>query len=278
MTFVRRMLFFFVFLCVGFFALAGGAQPSSEAATPPPSTFEELFKNGVQSYQSGKYDEARELLSQALDKDPNSVSALTNLALTQFQLGKKGYAVALLRKSLALNPDFPTSKAALQFILPQLEVKEIPHEIQFWESFRSQLLEPVPMWVYLFLTALFLFAAGWLWLGFFGRRRKALKDNELLPPFPTVAFVLALGFVICFSLNVLKIYDFQTPRGTVIADKISVLSAPDEKSVTLFDLYAGLEVVLLSVNNEWVQVTYPGALSGWVPKATVLHTSGKVPW
>jgi tetratricopeptide (TPR) repeat protein len=278
MTFARPVLFSFLIIFVGFFASLCGAELPSDSPSESPSSFEELFKNGVQSYQDGKFEQARDSLLQALDKDPNNVAALTNLALTQFQLGRKGYAVGLLRKALTIDPDFSTSRAALRFILPQLEVKEIPHEIQFWEGLRTQLLEPVPLWAYLFLTALLLFSSGWLSLGFWGQRRRAIRNNDVLPAFPTVAFFLSLGFIFCFSMSALKVYDFQKPRGTVIADKVTVYSAPDEKSASLFDLYAGLEVLVLSINSDWVQVTYPGALSGWVPKATILHTSGKVPW
>ena len=76
----------------------------------------------------------------------------------------------------------------------------------------------------------------------------------------------------------MKLVDLQIPRGTVIADKTSVYSAPDEKSVALFDLYGGLEVILDSQKDSWVQVTYPGGLTGWIPKTSMLQTSGRKMW
>lgn len=241
-------------------------------------TFEALYKTGVQNYQEKKFEEARDAFTKSVALDPTNTSALTNLALTEFQLGHKGLAVALLRKASALDPDFSTPRAALKFVLPQLDVKEIPHEIQLWETLRSQFLSPVPQSAYLLLTALLLFSSGWIFLGYFGKRKFAIKKQLPFPPFPFVGLLFALGFIFCLSLALLKSYDYQIPRGTIVADKVSVLAAPEEKSAPLFDLYSGLEVIINSANGDWLQVTYPGAMTGWIPKASVLHTTGKLTW
>lgn len=264
----------FIFVALTLFCAINWA--SEEPA--PSSTFEEFFKDGVQNYQKKDFEKAKNAFERSLEKDPSNLSAMTNLALTEFQLGKKGYAVALLRKAKNLDPDFSVPSAALKFVLPQLDVKEIPHEIQLWENIRNQFLVPVPLTAYLILTALLLFSSGWTLLNFFGSRKRALKEDAPLPGFPTVSFILCLSLVTTLSLALMKIYDFQIPRATIVSEKISVLSAPDEKSPSLFELFGGLEVIVLSANQDWVQVNYPGALSGWVPKSAVLHTSGKSPW
>jgi hypothetical protein len=64
----------------------------------------------------------------------------------------------------------------------------------------------------------------------------------------------------------------------VVSEKTTVYSAPNDKSAALFDLFAGLEVVLDQSNDQWVQVTYPGALTGWIPKSSVFQTSGRGLW
>ncbi len=284
-AFLRVHFLRVVFVAVALFCINSSAieeppatQPSVSPSPSPPTSFEQLFKTGVQSYQKKDYEQARESFAKSIEKDPNNLSALTNLALAEFQLGKKGYAVALLRKATNLDPDFSVPSAALKFILPQLDVKEIPHEIQLWENLRGQFLAPVPLTAYLILTALLLFTAGWTLLNYIGARKRALKEDALLPSFPSVGFILSLASIATLSLAMLKVYDFQVPRATVIAEKISVLSAPDDKAPALFELFGGLEVIILSTNQDWVQVNYPGALSGWLPKSAVLHTSGKTPW
>jgi hypothetical protein len=206
------------------------------------------------------------------------VNALTNLALAQFQLGHKAMAVALLRKASDLDPHFSTTRSALKFILPQLTVREIPHEIQTWETLRADLLVPFSLSGFLAMTALSFFATGWLLLQYLGRRRRALAENAVLPSFPWAATLIALIFVMMTALTVMKMIDQRSSRGTVVEEKVAVYSAPDTKSVVLFDLYGGLEVILNDVKNGWVQVTYPGGLTGWIPQSSVLPTSGRKLW
>lgn len=251
---------------------------NATAYAEPPPTFEAAFQTGVGQYQAKKYDEARLSFGQALERDPQSVQALTNLALAQFQLGKKGEAVALLRRAQNLDPDFSTPRAALNFILPQLDVKEIPHEIQLWETVRSTFVVPFSLTGFLALTAMTLFSAGWLFLQYAGKRRRALNEGRGRPPFPTIPTFIFLIFLAMSSLTVLKAVDHEIPRGTITAVKVPVLSAPAESGAALFEVYSGLEVILGTVSQDWVQVTYPGAMTGWIPKSTVLQTSGRGLW
>lgn len=259
-------------------APAQDAEGSKNVEVSTWPTFEKAFEAGIANYQAKKYDEARLAFSQALQKEPLNVQALTNLALVQFQLGQKAWAVALLRKAHNLDPDFSTPQAALKFILPQLDVKEIPHEIQMWETVRANFIVPFTMTGFLALTALCLFATGWLWLQYFGKRREAFRDEKPLPPFPTIPTIIALIFVAALSLTLMKAIDQGIPRATVITDKTTVYSAPNEQSVALFDLFGGLEVVLKQDNENWIQVTYPGASTGWVPKSSLFQTSGRTAW
>ena len=246
-------------------------------ADEPPS-FESAFQAGINQYQTQKYDEARLSFIRALERNPQSVQALTNLALAQFQLGKKGEAVALLRKAQNLDPNFSTPTAALNFILPQLEVKEIPHEIQMWETIRTHFVVPFSITGFLALTAMSLLFAGWLFLHYFGERRRALKENLRFPRFPTIPTLILLVFLAMSTLTLLKVIDHQLPRGTITALKVPVLSAPTESGAALFEIYSGLEVILNSVSQDWVQVTYPGAMTGWIPKSAILQTSGRNLW
>lgn len=261
---------------------AAGPGYSEETESQKAPNFEEAFKQGVELYQNKKFSESTERFRQALEFQPLNVSGLTNLAIAEFEAGHKPIAVALLRKALAIDPEFSTPEAALKFILSQLEVREIPHEIQLRETLRTQFLAPVSWSAYLSMTFIFLVSGGWLLIGYLGGRRRAIKNENPLPPFPSIGVIFLVGFLLTSFLSAAKFIDYQVPRGTIVADKITVMSAPDLKSVSLFDLYGGHEVILekldSSTKDEWVQVTYPGALSGWVPKSAVYPTSGKGLW
>ena len=84
--------------------------------------------------------------------------------------------------------------------------------------------------------------------------------------------------MIFLSLAVAKIYDVQIPRGTIVEEKVSAQSAPGDQQLNLYDLYGGFEVVIRSHSGDWVQVTYPGALTGWIKKSSLYVTSGGSPW
>lgn len=242
--------------------------------SPQPTNFQDSFKAGVQFYQNKKFPEAKEAFQKALDFDQNNLQALTNLALTYFQLGEKGWALALLRKAQNIDPLFSTPKSAFQFIQPQLEVKEIPHELTTWEAIRSRFIQPFSQASFVFLTAVFLFAAGWSWIQYFSARQKADAEEKPYPPFPLFSLIYSIGFVCMFLLMLGKFYDLSLSRGTVVISKASVLTLPDEKAPLLFELYAGLEVLVLKKENAWMQVQYPGGMTGWVKENSVFITDG----
>lgn len=259
-------------------SVCGLCATSFSEDAPADANFETAFQTGVKNYQEKKFDEARLSFNAALKKNPESVQALTNLALVQFNLGKKGDAVALLRKAQNLDPDFSTPRAALSFILPQLDVKEIPHEIRYWETIRANVVVPFSMNGFLFMTALCVFSTGWLFLAYVGKRRVAIEEEKPLPHFPLIPVIILLISTVVVSMTIMKSLDQKIPRGTIISDKVSVLSAPAAGSAALFDIYPGLEVILNSVDKDWVQITYPGAMTGWIPKTNVMQTSGSDLW
>ncbi|MBO9668199.1 MAG: tetratricopeptide repeat protein [Bdellovibrio sp.] len=237
------------------------------------NSFPELFKQGTQHYVAKEYDKARDAFAKALESDPHNATTLTNLALAQYQLGKKPLAVGLLRKALSSDPELPAAKAGLKFALSQMEIKEIPHQIETYESIRANLLSPVPLFAFLVLTALLLFAGGWILISYFGKRRRAFAEEKAFPGFPVIGALLSLGFLVSLTLLVLKIYDQSIVRATIIDDKVSMQAAAGDNQAALLDLYGGMEVIVQNESKDWVQVTYPGSITGWIKATSILKTN-----
>lgn len=238
-------------------------------------SFAELFKQGTQFYTAKEYDKARDAFAKAVTKDPHNATALTNLALAQFQLGKKPLAIGLLRKALAFDPELTVARTGLKFALSQMEIKDVPHQLETYESVRAKILAPVPLPVYFFITALLLFTAGWTLLSYLGRRRLALHEEKTAPSLPVIGIIFSLGFLVAGTLAGLKIYDNSILRATIIEEKISLQTAPGENQTTILDLHGGMEVIVKTVDKDWVQVTYPGSLTGWLKSSSILITSGQ---
>lgn len=254
------------------------AEKAPTAAVKNSTTsFADSFKSGVESYKTKNYAQARDAFAKAVEAEPLNAYALTNYALSQYQLGKKGLSIALFRQALELDPELPTAKAGLKFALAHLETKDIPHQIENYETIREEFLQPVTLPMYLLLVALFLFATGWTVFNFIGKRRRAFQEEVRPPGFPVIGAILFVCLLISTSLLGLKFYDATLTRGTIVDDKVTVQAAPGENQVALFELYAGFEVLVRHVDHDWIQVTYPGASSGWIKKSALLITSGTLP-
>jgi tetratricopeptide (TPR) repeat protein len=265
---MNRLSQFLVVLCLNFGLVSICWSQTTDAAAAPP-TFAQLFELGGKAYQTKDYAAAKTAFEQALQLEPRSEHALTNLALTEFQLGQKGRALGALRRALQLNPEFSTSRAALAFIEKQLPVKEIPHEIQWFEKFRESFLNYFSLNIFLAMTALFLLSAGWLGLRYFSERKSAIEEERPLPKASFTWSLSVLGLILFSTVTAMKAFDEVKSRGTIVLEKVPVKSSPDQNSPDLFDLYEGLEVIIEQNREAWIQVTYPGALSGWIPSESL---------
>jgi hypothetical protein len=197
------------------------------------------------------------------------------LGLSYFQIKKKGLSIAMFRRALFVEPSQGVAEAGLNFVLSQLEVKEIPHQIETYERLRSTVLNSVSLNGFHVLTLLLLFSSGYIWLQFLGRRRKSFELEEAPPSTPVIGLLLAVGFTFSVIFTALKVYDLNIPRATIITDKVSAQTAPGDGQSGLFDLYEGFEVIVRNAANDWIQVSYPGGLTGWVKKDSLMSTSSK---
>lgn len=249
------------------------ASANSQAAK---SSGESHFRTGIEAYQKGDADEARAAFAQALQVSSENPNALYNLALIEQDLGRTGMAIALWRKALALNPGYQPARQALNWATDRLERKEIPHDTEIWETFRTSALVQFSLESFLLVTVLLLFLSGWLLLGYFGKRRQARLDEKPTPKPSFSVLLFSTLFVLFAGLSLSKTFDQQSLRATVIPKKIEVRSTPDPEGTVLFDLHEGLEVIVRDSMGEWRQVTYPGGPTGWVPKTAVFSTQDKV--
>lgn len=228
------------------------------------------FQNGVQAYQKADFAAAAESFAKALAMEPRNTAVLTNLGLVHFKLGHKGLSIAYLRQALSIDPSLSTAALALPFVMSQIQIKEIPHRLELYEEIRENFLEPVGLLLYASLAALTLLISGWLIISYFGEKRRAFENELNSPSIPGLG-ILCLCICIVFSgLSLLKVWDNSQARGTVVEAKISAQAAPGEGQAVLFELYEGLELLVLRRHEGWVQVTYPGGMTGWIPEKAIM--------
>lgn len=233
--------------------------------------FVSSFQAGVSSFQQKNFTQAAEHFGAALNARPESFAALHNMALIQIELKNYPMALGLLRHALELQPGHVAASAALERVKKTYPIAEMPRDLPFWEQYRNIFLESISLGWYLFLLAVALASSL-----FFGIRliqiykvRRESGQETLGFSIPVALFVI---FTILFCvLSVSKYIDQSIQRGTLIASKVALHSAPDVTSPVLIELPAGIYVEVRNQQKEWLQVSYPGSFSGWVQESSVYY-------
>lgn len=264
-------------LFLGFHLAAsiGSAQPSS--ALPDSA---QRFAQGVESFRAGKLEEAKKSFLALEAESPNHSDLLFNLGLIALKENRPGAAIGIWRKGLADDPSNESLYQAMIFAQSKLDKKDVPREFGAWERYRETVLWRISPTLAVPISAALLLVAGWLWLRWLGKRKRAFEEETASPPAPVAAIVISLLFFFVIGVIGSIFVDRTDLRGTVIASKISVLSAPELEATALFDLFEGLEVIVRETREvsgkSWRRITYPGGLSGWVPSAVIFATSDSV--
>ena len=234
-----------------------------------------LFQQGVLSFQQKNHQAAAEQFGAALNERPDSFVVLYNLALVQMELKNHSMALGLLRRALELRPGHAAASLAMARLQKLYPVTELPRDLPFWEQYRNLFLEHVSLGWYLFLLAVSLAASL-----FFGIRRLQTesKNSELISEglgfsIPVILFALFTGMFCILSVS--KYIDQSIQRGTLTTEKVPLRSAPDTASPVLIELSAGLYVEVMSQQNEWLQVQYPGSFSGWIQQKDLFYPGKK---
>lgn len=266
---MSQRLWLVLFLLSGFWLAhppVSLAQSETPAAGPS-------FASALQALQTADYQKALDEFLILLQDKPKDPSLLTNGGIAAAQMGQLGLAASLLRDSAELNPDVIQTQQALAFVLDRLPVKEIPHNIESWEVFRTHVLTGIPLAALLLIGAPLILLVGLLFLRWIGDRRKALLHEETLPRLGWVHILAAVLLTFHLALVFAKLVDLGQPRGTILPEKTAARSAADPQAPALFELFAGFEVLVLRESGQgdqaWVQVRYPGGPTGWIEKKAV---------
>lgn len=227
------------------------------------------FESALAALHNGDNQKALDELRVLLGQTPHDPALLTNAGIAAARLENWGLAAGLLRDAVEIAPSENASRQALDFVLEKLPVKEISHRAQFWEVYRQKVLTGIPLYALALIGAPLVLLVGLLVLRYIADRRRALLDEEPLPRIGFAHVAALLLLTLHLGLLLTKIIDRGQPRATITETKIAAHSAPDAGSPSLFELFAGFEVLVLRENEAWAQVRYPGGPTGWVPKSAL---------
>ncbi len=234
-------------------------------------SFEQIFEAGVKSFQGKDFAKATDYFSQALTLRPDDPSVLTNLALSHYELDQKIPAYVYFKKALHVAPDNLQAQQGFEFLQSQVQVRDIPHQIEFYEKARSLLVTPISGHVPFALSWVLFIAVGYRGIRYLSRRRQAYLSGEDKPSFGLLNFALAFFFIASLSWSLFHSYDRSLQRGLVKDDTVVIRSAPSMGGPALLELNGGLEVRILRKQDGWIQVQYPGSYSGWLQKDSIVE-------
>ncbi len=239
--------------------------------SPGAKVNENLFEKGLAAYQNKQYAESRDNFQKLIDANTISAPLLHNLALSYFQLDQAPMSLALWRKALTLDPGFRPARAGRDFAEAKLQARGFERD-RLGEGLQRN-LEFISFFESLWLIALILAAAGWLWIRYLADRRQALDEESPLPAFPVTAVGLSAVLLLSIVLSATKLTFALKTRATVIAARVSARSLPADDGVGLFDLSGGSEVLIRRRDKDWSQVQNSEGSSGWLKNSEILVTS-----
>ncbi|MGE0529148.1 MAG: SH3 domain-containing protein [Bdellovibrionales bacterium] len=252
-------------------ALWASAFPATaESASPA-----DLFQKGLSAYQNQHYAEARDIF-QSLATDLESRGQINprilhNLALTYYKLNQKPLALALWRKALSADANYPPARLGRELLETSLNSR--PWEGSGTRHWIHRVLERVSLYELLWILAAALMIAGGLWIKYFAGRRDALEEERPLPAFPTGAILAGLFVLGSLALVAFKLADVLVARGTIIETQARVRSLPADEGVPLFEISGGTEVQVRRHSGKWIQVQNAEGATGWVRGSEILVTS-----
>ncbi len=243
--------------------------PTSLSAKSDP-----LLEEGVNAFQQGRWEVAREKFLKLSEEGPWKFAALYNLGNTALRQKHFGEALGFYKRAQALNPHDGDLLANIKFVVDSSGFQSMASNKGNLELFRREVLNR-------FTFDEFLGAFLLLSIFFLGALFKYLKIARLVegrPPLNAFLPISAILFLSCFIMASLKLVDTYSDRGTIIIAKEDLRSGPNNQNASLLELSEGLEVKVIDDSNGWRQVTYPNGVTGWIPESSIMITSGWGPW
>jgi len=239
-------------------ALVACAWLAGPAAAETP---EELLSRGNTAYEQGQYDAAAEAYRNVLRYGVKDPMAEYNLGNAEFRLGNLGQAVLhyeRARRMSPLDPDIETNLAfARAACFDHVELPPRNAVLGFIETLQNRLGPDRQAWLVL---ALFWLVAALVAFGLSRPGAWSAWQGWLLA-------VLLAAVTLCAVSWAMTLNRLEGVRWAVVLEPAAeVRAGPGANNATLFTVHQGLTVEIRAERDEWLQVSLPNGLSGWIER------------
>ncbi len=230
------------------------------AAVPAPGQ-EAFFEEGNRLYQEGEYERALESYLRIVDAGLESGALYYNIGNSYFKLGELGSAILYYERAQRLLPRDADIRANLQ-LARSLTADEVTPLGDFW------LFDVIRWWVHLIPHSWLVVLVGVGYLIVMAaltvsilKRGTAIAD-ALRPVTIATAVVTTM---LAINLAVLELRIAQPREAIIMADEVSVQSAPSEdRALQVFAIHEGTKVRIDRQSDEWVEIVLEDGKVGWV--------------
>jgi hypothetical protein len=256
----RLFFIFFIFISTNSFASNG---------------LDNAFDAGIRFLQEKKYADASLQFKNEYQAGKEFAALFYNWGLAEYLQQRKGLAVGLWRRAIYQDVDLIAAHQALDFIKSELPTSTAGGESSLFSTAANILAMKIGLNKILFICWLFFVFSAYLLLRYWGQRNTALRTEQPLPQLPYLGFCFSVAFLISLCAATIKIVSIYEIHATVIAQNVSLHTAPSESSNAIFEIVEGLDVQVKNVQNSWALVTMNSGVSGWVPTTSLFQHSGK---
>lgn len=219
------------------------------------------FEGANELYVKNKFDDAIELYEKVLKSYPDQIEVHYNLGNAYAQLEKYGKSIYHYQSALKYAPRDADLIANINFINQKRTSTEIDRSfiyklnkiIYFWTSYFSS-------GEIIFFRFLIFIIANILWLISIVKKSKK---------FTSTIIIMYLFFFYISGGYYIKDHIMNERMAVVISEKLKVMPNFIQTKDSIFDLYGGDQVEILSIqkvgkNKEWAQILLPQGKKGWV--------------
>lgn len=244
-------------LAVLFFVVVSGIPVGAQSP-------ETLFQEGSQAYQEGDFGGAADMYEMVLQYGIRDPRVEYNLGNAYFKLGRLGESILHYERAARLDPTDA----------------DIANNLEFARSRRFDRVDPpgesaVVSWVRGVQNhigpdgqALILLVLVWIIAGLvaWGAGRPGNWNAALGWTLSVVVVVTAVAGASWYTTY----QRIEGQRLVVILDEaVEILAGPGENNASLFTVHEGLTAEVRDERSEWIHVSLPNGLNGWLRRDSV---------